>query len=189
VLEFVEGVGLKRLIARRESAIQERVGSIVFQLCRALRLVHKRNYVFRDFCSDNVIVDRTGALTVIDLGFVAPVGIAFEERSGTPSYMAPEQIRAEPLGFEADIYALGVIIFELLTGELPYVSRIAGDDPESARRRRLEVMRMHLDSPVPGLPEPVRTGIPVLGEVMTRCLQKNPQDRFHSAEEVMAALV
>jgi serine/threonine protein kinase len=189
VLEYIKGVNLKRLISCQDPSIEQELGSFVLQLCHILRIVHKKGFVFRDFCPDNVIVRKGGRLTVIDLGFVAPADIAFAERTGTPSYMAPEQIRAEVVGVEADIYALGMVVYELLTGELPYKSQIAGDDPDSVNRRRMEIMKMHLELPVPELPEEVRQRAPTLSEVVTRCLQKAPGDRFPDMEEVMGALL
>jgi len=189
VLEFVQGVCLKRLISCNDPALQQNVGSYVFQLCRALREVHRRDLVFRDFCSDNVVVGKGGKLKVIDLGFVAPAGKAFEERTGTASYMSPEQVQGKPLGFESDVYAVGVVIYEMLMAELPFVSKIEGDDEASAARRRLDVMRMHVEVPPPELPKRVRERTRVLSDVVIRCLAKKPQDRFRTIDELMAALV
>ena len=145
--------------------------------------------VFRDFCSDNIIVGKDGSLKVVDLGFVAPDGLAFAERCGTPSYMSPEQIRGEPLGIESDVYSLGVVLYELLTGKLPFVSDAPGTDDKAINRRRLEVMRMHLEEPVPQIPEQILRRATALSEVAVRCLRKKPQDRPRSMDEVIAALV
>jgi len=189
VQEFVRGVSLKHLISCRDPSLEDITGSLVLQMCRALRAVHKRGMVFRDFCSDNIIVRRDGTLKLIDLGFVAPVNMAFQERSGTPSYMSPEQIRGEPLGFETDVYSLGVVLYELLTGTLPYVSTIKASDERSMRRRRAEVMRMHLEEPVPELPERARRHASALCRALPRCLAKTRQERFHSVDELIGALV
>ena len=189
IQEFVRGVNLKHLISCRDRSIREHLGSFVLQMCQALRIVHKKGFVFRDFCADNVLVRPGSKVTVVDLGFAAPVGTAFQERAGTPSYMAPEQIRAEAVGFEADVYALGMIVYELLTGELPFKSDTTGDDPESINRRRLETMRMHLERPVPELPERIARRTPKFCRAVTKCLQKDPKDRFHSVEELIATLL
>ncbi len=188
VQEFVRGVGLGHLIACRDPSLKDRTQRLAIRMCRALQAVHRKGYVFRDFCSDNLIVQKGGVLRLIDLGFVAPPGIAFEERSGTPSYMSPEQIQGKPLGFETDIYSLGVVVYELLTGELPYVSRIAGSDEQSVRRRGRDVMQMHLREPVPQLPQELHSGAAALCEALPRCLAKDPEERFRSVEELMAAL-
>jgi serine/threonine protein kinase len=189
VQEFVQGATLKNLISCGDPSVRQLMGRIALQLCRALRVVHKKGLVFRDFCSDNVMIDQTGKAKVIDLGFVAPVGTAFEERTGTPSYMSPEQIRGEPLGVETDIYSLGVVIYEMLTGRLPYVPDVQGGDEAASNKRRIEVMRMHLEAPIPEVPAGIRQRASALADVAAKCLQKKPQDRFRTIEDVIAALV
>jgi len=189
VQEFVEGVSLKRMIACDDPSLRRNVGAHVFQLCRALREVHKKGFVYRDFCADNIILGRGGELTLIDLGFVAPSGLAFVERSGTPSYMSPEQIRGEKLGPASDIYSLGVVLYELLCGRPPFVSQIALDDEANAPRRRAEIMKMHLEQPPPPLPDSVRERARVLSEVVPRCLAKRPADRYGTVDELMGALM
>ena len=189
VQEFVDGSGLKHLITCRDPIIETHLGGVVLQLCRALRICHQHGLIFRDFCSDNVLVNKAGNVKLVDLGFVAPVGLAFEERSGTPSYMSPEQVAGEPLGFQTDIYSLGVVVYELLAGRLPYGSAAPGQDARSTTLRRAETMRMHLDEAVPELPEPARRRTPVLAAAMTRCLQKAPEDRFQTIDDLFAALV
>ena len=189
VQEFVQGVNLKHLIACSDPTVEARTGSLVLQMCRALRAVHKKGLVFRDVCSDNMIVRPDGTLKLIDLGFAAPAGLAFAERSGTPSYMSPEQIRGEPLGFETDIYSLGVVAYELLAARLPFVSSIPGSDDPSTRRRRAEVMRMHLSAPVPPLPAEPWERARAICEALPRCLAKNRRDRFYTIDELIAALV
>jgi len=171
---------------RPRYVVQELVRGVTLK--RLLRLVHRKGYVFRDFCSENLLVRPDGTLKLIDLGFVAPRGIAFEERSGTPSYMSPEQIRGEPLGVETDIYSLGVVLYELLTGRLPFARPAEAVDERTARKRRAEVMRMHLEEPPPEPPPEVRRRAGRLCEVMMRCLAKDPQERFHSVDELIGAL-
>jgi serine/threonine-protein kinase len=188
VQEFVRGVNLKNLIACQDPELRRHAGSYAFQLCRALREVHRHDYVYRDFCSENVIVARGGDLTLIDLGFVAPVGMAFEERSGTPSYMSPEQIRAEPLGYESDIYSLGVVLYELLSGRLPFGSEFSRGDEQGRDKRRADLMRKHLQEHPPDIPEKVRNRAPALSRVVPRCLAKDPEDRYSSIDELMSAL-
>jgi serine/threonine protein kinase len=186
--EFVDGRSLKRLVVCRDGVVDTHVGSIVLQLCRALSICHRKNFVFRDLCADNVMVDQMGRVTLIDLGFATPPGIAFAERSGTPTYMSPEQVLAQPLGFTTDLYSLGVVIYEMLVGRPPYVSELS-EDERAARRRLAQIMRMHVEEPVPAIADAVRSRAPALADAVIRCLQKRPEDRFQSIEEMIAALV
>jgi serine/threonine protein kinase len=103
--------------------------------------------------------------------------------------MSPEQIRGEPLGVETDIYSLGVVMYELFTGRLPYEPQTAARDGRSTQLRRMETMRMHVRQSVPEPPAEARERAPALAEAMVRCLQKDPKDRFASIEDVLAALV
>jgi serine/threonine-protein kinase len=188
VLEFVHGVSLKSLISCRDPRLSARRVSFLADCCRALRVVHGAGLVCRDFCSQNLMVQPDGHLKLLDLGFVAPAGLAFPERSGTPPYMSPEQVAAQPLTPATDIYSLGIVLYEILTGNLPYVSAITGQDLESLEARRTEVMQMHVEKPVPQLPPEVQTRSPRLSAIVTKCLQKDPAARFGSADEILAAL-
>lgn len=188
VQEFVEGVTLKSLVSCRDRRVARYPAAFVVQICQALHIVHEHGYVYRDLCLQNLIVQPNHRLKLIDLGFCAPADIAFAERSGTPSYMSPEQIRAEPLHPTSDIYSLGVVIYELLRLRPPYISRIGGEDEEAIEKRRQALMRMHLDKPVPELPGRISARKPKLSAIMTRCLQKAPADRFQSVDEIIELL-
>ena len=188
VLEFVEGVTLKSLISVRDPRVWKGRVAFAADCCRALRVIHEAGFVCRDFCSQNLIFQPNGRLKLVDLGFVAPAGVAYAERSGTPGYMSPEQVRAEELTPASDIYSLGIVLYEMLTGRLPYVSDIRGDDPQSLEARRQEGMRMHLERPVPELPPEVARRSARLAAVATRCLQKDPPGRFQSVDELLGYL-
>jgi len=188
VQEFVDGVALKRLITCRDARIARFPSAFIVQCCQALRIIHRAGLVYRDLCAQNLMVLPTNRVKLIDLGFVAPVGIAFPERSGTPSYMSPEQIRGEALHPTSDIYSLGILAYELLTGLLPYRSRIAGNDEDSIEERRQEILAKHLEKPVPVVPEVVRGRRPELTEVAERCMQKDAALRFPSVEQIINVL-
>jgi serine/threonine-protein kinase len=188
VLEYVEGVSLKSLISCRDPRVSARRVAFPADCCRALGIIHAAGFVCRDFGSQNLMVQPSGRLKLLDLGFVAPAGMAFPERSGTPPYMSPEQVAAQPLTPASDIYALGIVLYEIITGSLPYVSAITGEDLESLEARRKEVMQMHLERPAPEFAESVRRRSPRLCAIATQCLQKDPAARFQSAEELLAAL-
>lgn len=188
VLELVHGVSLKSLISCDDPRVSARRVSFLVDCCRALGIIHAAGFVCRDFCSQNLIVQPDGHLKLLDLGFVAPAGLAFPERSGTPPYMSPEQVAAQPLTPASDVYSLGIVLHEILTGKLPYVSAITGQDLDSLEARRAEVMQMHLEKPVPQLPPEVQRGSPRLSMIAAKCLQKDPAARFSSVGEVLAAL-
>ena len=188
VLEYVAGVTLKSLISVRDARVWQQRVKYVSDFCRALGHVHLAGFVCRDFCSQNLIVQPTGDVKLVDLGFVAPAGQAYPERSGTPSYMAPEQVRAEPLTPAADIYALGMVLHEMLTGRLPYTSDVTGDDPAALEARRVEIMQKQLDEPPPELPDQVRSRSARLAGLVESCLKKDPAQRPQTADEVLAAL-
>jgi serine/threonine protein kinase len=185
VQEFIEGVALKRLVTCRDRRVLRYPAAFMLQTCKALRVMHQAGFVYRDLCTQNLIVQPDNILKIIDLGFVAPADIAYEERSGTPSYMSPEQITAQPLDPRTDIYSLGIVLYELLRMRLPYEPETEGEDEASLDAQRGEVMVKHLEADVPELPETIRRRRPQLAEIMTRCLQKDPEDRFQSVDEIM----
>ena len=189
VQEYVEGVALKRLVTCRDVRVARYPAAFLLECCQALRVVHAAGYVYRDICAQNLIVQPNKRVKLIDLGFTVPRGIAFPECSGTPSYMSPEQIRAEPLEPTSDVYSVGVLGYELLRARLPYRSAIPGDDDASVEARRREVMKMHLEEPVPELPERFWERRPRLCAFVTHCLQKDPADRPQCADEMINELM
>jgi serine/threonine protein kinase len=166
LMEFVDGASLRQMIGAR--SIEPRAAlSIVAQVCDALQYAHDRGVVHRDIKPENILVDRAGRVRILDFGLSKVMGKGPEaphltrthQVMGTPHYMAPEQWE-KPLTVDhrADIYALGVVFYELLTGELP-LGRFA---PPS---RKVEI--------------DVR-----LDEVVLRTLEKEPALRYQQASEV-----
>ncbi|MDW8300403.1 MAG: protein kinase, partial [Anaerolineae bacterium] len=151
---------------------------IVNQIASALTLAHSRGVIHRDLKPQNVLFDSSGNAVLTDFGIakvdnsstlVTGTGIAM----GTPSYMAPEQWRGEPVDLRVDIYALGLMIFEMLSGRLPFI----GDTPAS-------LMFKHLTEPPPRITQ-LRHDIPPQVEaVIFRALAKNRDDRYGSAQEL-----
>ncbi|MBM4078598.1 MAG: serine/threonine protein kinase [Planctomycetes bacterium] len=188
VQEFIEGVALKHLIGCSHPMLAKHKTSIIRQVCQGLQYIHGRGMIHRDFCSDNVIVSSAGRCKIIDLGFTVPKGLKFEERGGTPSYMSPEQINADTLLFTTDIYSLGVVLYETLTGRLPFISGVTGDSPRELQKRRMELMEKHLrEKPAP--PSQLAPSVPkALDAFVLKCLEKKPQDRFQDMKTVLAAL-
>ena len=156
VMEFVDGVNLRDVLrdGRMEPA---QALAIVPSICEALQFAHDHGVVHRDIKPENILMDRDGRVKIADFGIATLVGAA-AERSGTPPYMAPEQEAADgAVDHRADIYALGVVFYEMLTGERPE------QDP-SRPSRRVEI--------------DVR-----LDEIVLRALEKEPEQRYQTAGE------
>lgn len=191
-MEFLEGDTLDRSLARGPLGWR-RVLSIGQQIARALREAHELGVVHRDLKPANVMMlsadDDTDHVKVLDFGLVKSFvdGQELEGRAitqqgmlmGSPPYMAPEQgdkNRADP---RSDIYSLGCILFEALTGKPPY----GGSAP-------LEIILKHVNEPIPPVKTPSKfETIPEgMAAVVTKCLQKSPMDRFQSMDEVLQAM-
>lgn len=191
-MEFLEGDTLDRSLAKGPLGWR-RVLSIGQQIARALREAHELGVVHRDLKPANVMMlsadDDTDHVKVLDFGLVKSFvdGQELEGRAitqqgmlmGSPPYMAPEQgdkNRADP---RSDIYSLGCILFEALTGKPPY----GGSAP-------LEIILKHVNEPIPPVKTPPKfETIPEgMAAVVTKCLQKSPMDRFQSMDEVLQAM-
>jgi len=178
VMELVEGPSLSKTPPTELSRIVE----LGLQICAALEHAHTNNIVHRDLKPDNVLVSTTGqSIKLADLGLALPGHGARISRAGlvlgTPSYMAPEQALGHEVDARTDLYALGVLLYELTTGRVPF----KGDDP-------LAVVSQHVHAPaVP--PRVLRPDVPRPLEILIlRLLEKNPAARFQTATEVAAAL-
>src|SRR5215813_1252061 len=180
VMELVEGPSLAKSPPVQLSGIVE----IAVQICRALEHAHANQIVHRDLKPDNVLVSKVGltpSIKLADLGLALPgYGTRISRAGlilGTASYMAPEQALGQDIDGRTDLYALGVLLYELTTGRLPF----AADDP-------LAVVSQHVHAPVVP-PRVLRPDLPrKLESVILRLLEKNPEDRFSSARETATAL-
>ena len=187
VMEWLDGENLDQRLERGPMPISTAL-AIVIQACTGLTEAHERGLVHRDVKPANLFLtqDRRGALVVKVLDFgIAKLGAEQNKLTatgvliGTPNYMAPEQASGEPIDARTDVYALGVILYEMLTGTVPFQAENA-----------IAVLHQH-SSKIPSAPSiaaPDR-GIPVeLDSVVMRCLAKRPSDRFHSALDLSSAL-
>jgi tetratricopeptide (TPR) repeat protein len=180
VMELVPG---PRLSQARPKDLK-RVVDIATQICDALSHAHSNSIVHRDLKPDNVLLSDSGEVSSVklaDLGLALPADAARISRAGlivgTASYMAPEQALGQPVDARTDLYALGVLLYELTTGRLPFT----GDDP-------LTIVSQHVHAPVVP-PRVLRTDLPRrLDTLILRLLAKEPGQRFNSAVETRAAL-
>jgi serine/threonine-protein kinase len=182
VMEFVEGTDLKTLIAAQAPLPVERAVAIAEQVARGLAAAHRAGMVHRDIKPQNVIVTPDGRARITDFGIaksrlstaLTETGVSF----GTVDYLSPEQAQGRPATAQSDVYALGVTIFELLTGRLPF----SGDSA-------VAVAMKHVAEPPP-LPRGLNPAIPVgLEALILRALDKDPARRPQSAAEFARLLV
>ena len=175
-MEYLEGHTLKELLLSRGPAPVPTAIEYVRQILSALGFAHRNGIVHRDIKPHNVVVGEDGRLKVMDFGIARAGTSQMTEVGsiiGTAQYLSPEQARGAPVDQRSDLYSLGVLLYELLTGQPPF----AGDTP-------LEVAMKHISSP-PAPPSSLRPDIPRdLDFVVLRALAKNPAERYQSAEEM-----
>ena len=176
-MEYVEGRTLKELLVARGPSPLGIAIDYTPQILSALRFAHRNGIVHRDIKPHNVIVDGEGRVKVMDFG-IARAGAASQMTEagsiiGTAQYLSPEQARGAPVDQTSDLYSTGIVLYELLTGTVPF----NGETP-------VEIAMKHL-SQVPAAPSTHRPEIPRdLDYVALRALAKDPSDRYHSAEEM-----
>lgn len=180
-MEYVPGEDLKSMI--RMSG-QLGVGTAVAfarQICEGLAEAHKRGVVHRDLKSQNIMVDREGTARIMDFGIARTAKVKGLTGAGvmigTPEYMSPEQVEAKEVDARSDIYSLGIILYEMVTGRLPF----EGGTPFSVGLKQ--------KSEPPPDPRILNPQIPEeLGRLILHCLEKDKARRFQRVDEVLAAL-
>jgi beta-lactam-binding protein with PASTA domain/predicted Ser/Thr protein kinase len=179
-MEYLDGRSLKELILSRGPAPLNVAIEYVRQILSALRFAHRHGIVHRDIKPHNVLVDAEGRVKVTDFGIARAGASQMTEAGsivGTAQYLSPEQARGTNVDQRSDLYSLGIVLYELLTGTLPF----NGDTP-------VEIAMKHL-SQTPELPSVLRPELPrELDLVVTRALAKDPDERYQSAEEMDADL-
>jgi serine/threonine-protein kinase len=180
-MELVDGKTLKELVTERGPLPPEIAVGLTEQVLGALGYAHKRGIVHRDVKPQNVIIDRDGQAKVADFG-IARAGDTSQMTEagaiiGTMQYLSPEQAEGHPVDRRADLYSVGIVLYELLTGQVPF----DGEAPIAIAIKQIN------ERPVP--PGQLEPGIPpALEDVVLRALQKDPARRYQSAEEFIAAL-
>ena len=179
-MEYLDGRSLKELIVARGPAPVNVAIDYARQILAAIRFAHRHGIVHRDIKPHNVLVDTDGRLKVTDFG-IARAGTSQMTEAGsiigTAQYLSPEQAKGAPVDQTSDLYSVGVVLYELLTGVVPF----SGDTP-------VEIAMKHLSS-TPEAPSAKRSEIPRdLDMIVMRALAKDPADRYQSAEEMDADL-
>ncbi len=180
-MEYVEGENLKNMIRMsRQLGIGTAI-SVAKQVCEGLAEAHKLGVVHRDLKPSNIMIDREGSVRILDFGIarslkekgITGAGVMI----GTPEYMSPEQVEAKETDQRSDIYSLGVILYEMVTGRVPF----EGDTPFTIGVKH--------KSETPKNPKELNAQIPEdLSNVILRCLEKDKENRYQSAGEVRSEL-
>src|SRR5215210_1232784 len=175
-MEFLDGRSLKELIVARGPAPVNVAIDYARQILDALRFAHRNGIVHRDIKPHNVIVDAEGRVKVTDFGIARAGTSQMTEVGsiiGTAQYLSPEQAKGAPVDQTSDLYSVGIVLYELLTGNVPFT----GDSP-------VEIAMKHISS-LPAAPSALRPEIPPdLDKVVLRALAKTPPERYPSAEEM-----
>jgi len=179
-MEYLSGRSLKELIVSRGPTPIRIAIDYTRQMLAALGFAHRHGIVHRDIKPHNVVVDADGRLKVTDFGIARSGASQMTEVGsiiGTAQYLSPEQARGSPVDQRSDVYSVGIVLYEMLTGTVPFT----GDTP-------LEIAMKHL-SEVPVPPSELRDDVPAdLDLVVLRALAKDPEDRYQTAEEMNADL-
>ncbi len=190
MMEYIDGGNLRQYTKRKNLTLYE-VLDLVQKICEGLHYIHNHqledgrfhSIIHRDIKPENILISKAGRPKVADFG------LSFSDeswnfrrrrsRSGTPYYMSPEQIRGKPLDIRTDIFSLGLVVYELLTGQLPY--KAAGKD---------EYMKYVISKKTkPAPPSYINKKIPrQLDRITMRALEKNPADRYQTVTELILDL-
>ena len=183
VMEWAEGRLLRQILTEQKKLSIERAVKIALGICDALAYIHGRGIVHRDLKPENIMVDAEDRIKIIDFGIAGQTGarrLTFAKLSqvmGTPDYISPEQVKGKRGDARSDIYALGVMLYEMLTGRAPF----QGPNPFAIMNDRL------LNNPVP--PREIEPAIsPQLQEIVYRALERDPKNRYANAREFAADL-
>ena len=183
IMEYIDGETLRAMLGREKKLSVEQAVDFGRQLASAMAYAHSQGVVHRDLKPENVLVTPDGKLVVTDFGVAFMAGARrltwrwFSTALGTPDYMSPEQIQGKRGDARTDVYAIGVMLYEMLAGRVPW----EGDNA-------LSVMSQHINAPVPPLHELNSAVPPPIDGIVRKCLRKNPDERYEDASSLRSDL-
>ena len=183
VMEYVEGVTLRDIVHTEGPMPSKRAIEVIADACQALNFSHQHGIIHRDVKPANIMISKTGAVKVMDFGIARALSDANSVTQtaaviGTAQYLSPEQARGEKVDARSDVYSLGCVLYEILTGEPPFV----GDSPVAVAYQHVR------EDPVP--PSRRHSDIsPEMDAVVLKALAKNPDNRYQTAAEMRSDLV
>jgi serine/threonine-protein kinase len=181
-MEYVEGEDLKSYIRRSGRLHPQRAAEIASQVCDALEFAHAHGVIHRDVKPQNILLTPAGDVKVTDFGIARALSSATITQTGTVlgsvQYLSPEQARGGTVGRPADLYSLGVVLYEMVTGELPF----AGDSP-------IAIALAHVNQPPPPPRSIVPDLPPSIDGIIQLALAKSPSRRYRSAGEMRRDLI
>lgn len=177
-MDFIEGHDLKSILREKGKFSSEEAVKVTTQICRALDAAHSEGVVHRDLKPQNIMVDANGRVTVMDFGIARSMETTGMTQTGslvgTPEYMSPEQAKGEEVDARSDIFTLGIIFYELLTGKTPFYA-------DSAYATLLKRTQERARNPVeldPTIPH-------YISDVVMKCLETNREQRYSSALDII----
>ena len=178
-MEFVKGTTLKQLL-HKVKRLPVPIGQrIIGQICLGLAAAHQASVIHGDIKPENVIISKRGEVKVMDFGVSRLANVASAEGgmvSGTPAYMPPEQFQGKLLDGRSDIYSLGIMMYELFTGVLPFTGSLN------------VLFTQHLNTPIPSLHQRSAVFPLKLDHIVQKATMKKPEDRYSSTQELLADL-
>jgi len=180
-MEYIRGQNLKDLISTSGPLTKRKTVEMMRQICEALKAAHRHGIIHRDLKPSNIMIDVNGQVHVMDFGLAKSISGLKTEKSkmiiGTPKYISPEQAKSEEIDQRADIYSLGLIIFEMLTGK-----------PVFKAEDENEYFLKHIKEKPPS-PSQLNPEVPPnLDKIAAKCLEKNREDRYQTTEEILRDL-
>ena len=177
-MEYIDGRDLKSIRAERGKFQPEEAAEIIEQVCRALDAAHAEGVIHRDLKPQNIMVDKHGRVAVMDFGIARSRELPGLTQTGvlvgTPEYMSPEQAKGEEVDPRSDLFSLGIILYELLTGKSPYEATTSVATLLKRTQERA-VPPVKLDPAIPKF----------MNDIVVRCLEIDPQRRYASAQEIL----